>query len=283
MTGGPAPLADFKPIGTMADNPAMSERAVILAGGKASRLGPYMTVLPKPLLPIGDRPVLDIILRQLRGAGFDRATLAVGYLSHLVRAVIADGAERDIRIDYHEESTPMGTIGPLREIEELDESFLVMNGDVLTTLDFADMLSTHRSSGNLLTIATHLRVVHTEYGVLHVDEDEADARTKAVIGFEEKPELSYTVSMGVYAMEPRILDFIPEGKFDLPDLVVSLIDAGEQVGGYPFTGRWFDLGRHDDYQEATREVEVLSEPPASRLKLAYALTQPEVPSAGEAR
>lgn len=235
----------------------MSERAVILAGGKASRLGPYSTVLPKPLLPVGDRPVLAIILDQLRAAGFDRVTLAVGYLSHLVRAVIADGSSRGIELDYHEEDSPMGTIGPLREVADLDDSFLVMNGDVLTSLDFADFLGLHRSFGNVLTIASHSRIVRTEYGVLHLD-GESEGRTKKVIGFEEKPELSYTVSMGVYAMEPRALDFIPDGKFDLPDLVARLIDADEQVGIYPFTGRWFDLGRHDDYQEASREFELLS-------------------------
>lgn len=237
----------------------MAKRAVILAGGKASRLGPYSTVLPKPLLPIGDRPVLEIVLRQLCAAGFDRATLAVGYLAHLVRAVIADGAGLGLRIDYHEESSPMGTIGPLRAIEGLDDSFLVMNGDVLTTLDFVDMLHEHQTSGSLLTLASHKRTIRTEYGVLRLD-DRADpaAPTTQVVGFEEKPELSYTVSMGIYAMEPRILDYIPAGRFDLPDLVVRLIEAGEQVGYYPFEGRWFDLGRHDDYQEANNEVELLS-------------------------
>ncbi len=234
----------------------MPRRAVILAGGKASRLGPYSTVLPKPLLPIGDRPVLEIVLRQLAAAGFDTATLAVGYLAHLVRAVIDESGELGIGIQYHEESAPMGTIGPLREIEGLDSSFLLMNGDVLTTLDFTDLMNEHRATGNLLTLASHQRTIHTEYGVLRVDES-ATTRTVPVVGFEEKPELSYTVSMGVYAMEPRILDYIPEGRFDLPDLVVRLVDAGEQVGFYPFNGRWYDLGRHDDYQEANNEIEFL--------------------------
>jgi NDP-mannose synthase len=237
----------------------MSKRAVILAGGKASRLGPYSTVLPKPLLPIGDRPVLEIVLRQLRHAGFDTATLAVGYLAHLVRAVIADGAGLGIEIDYHEESSPMGTIGPLREIEGLDDgTFLVMNGDVLTTLDFVELFHQHQVAGNVLTLASHERTIRTEYGVLRVDESQPAARTKQVVGFEEKPELSYTVSMGVYAMEPRVLDYIPDGRFDLPDLVVRLVEAGEQVGYYPFDGRWYDLGRRDDYQEAITEVESLS-------------------------
>jgi NDP-sugar pyrophosphorylase family protein len=263
----------------LVDNPHMSKRAVILAGGKASRLGPYSTVLPKPLLPIGDRPVLEIVLRRLHAAGFETATLAVGYLSHLVRAVIADGAGLGIEIDYHEESSPLGTIGPLREIEGLDDTFLVMNGDVLTTLDFVELLHEHQTAGNMLTLASHQRTIRTEYGVLRVDESHPAPRTREVVGFEEKPELSYTVSMGVYAMEPGILDYIPDGKFDLPDLVVRLVEAGEQVGHYPFDGRWFDLGRSDDYQEANNEVELLggSVPPAVD---AYEIAKPELPSGG---
>jgi NDP-sugar pyrophosphorylase family protein len=229
-------------------------RVVILAGGKGSRLSPYTTVIPKPLLPLDDRPILDVVVRQLESAGFDRLTLAVGHLSHLIRAVMGDGSRLGVIIDYHEEEEPLGTVGPLATIEGLDDSFLVMNGDVLTALDYGRLLEVHRAAGNALTIAANQRVVETDYGVLHVDGHAGE--THRVVGFEEKPELQYTVSMGVYAMEPRVLSFIEPGqRFDLPDLVLALVDAGEQVGSYPYDGYWLDIGRHDDYGRAIEEFE----------------------------
>jgi NDP-mannose synthase len=225
---------------------------VILAGGKGSRLGPYTTVLPKPLLPVGDRAILDVVVHQLRDCGFGEITLAVGYLAHLVRAVMGDGSRHGVSIGYSEETEPLGTVGPLAEIEELDDSFLVMNGDVLTALDYAELMDVHREAGNVLTIASHRRVVRTEYGVLHVD---SDARhTQRVTGYEEKPEIPYIVSMGVYVLEPRALDFIERGTYlDLPDLVLKLLDAGEPVGAYLYEGYWLDIGRHEDYEKAIVE------------------------------
>jgi NDP-sugar pyrophosphorylase family protein len=234
----------------------MSTRAVILAGGKGSRLGPYTTVLPKPLLPIGDRAILDVVIHQLRDLGFADITLAVGHLAHLVRAVMGDGSKWGVNIDYQEENEPLGTVGPLADIDRLDDSFLVMNGDVLTTLDYSDLMDLHRESGNLLTIASHRRVVRTDYGVLHVNG--SAGRTRTVTGFEEKPEVPYVVSMGVYAMEPRALEFIDQGTYlDVPDLVLRLIEAGEQVGSYLFDGYWLDIGRPQDYERAIAEYESL--------------------------
>ena len=234
----------------------MDRRAVILAGGKGSRLGPYTTVLPKPLLPVGDRAVLDIVMNQLRDLGFTDVTLAVGYLAHLVRAVMGDGSKHGVRIDYHEEAEPLGTVGPLSTIEDLDDSFLVMNGDVLTALNYGELLDVHRDAGNLLTIASHRRVVRADYGVLHLEE--SDDAVQAVTGFEEKPEIPYIVSMGVYALEPRALEFIEKGEYlDLPDLVLRLLDAGEGVGSYVYDGYWLDIGRHEDYERAIVEFEQL--------------------------
>jgi NDP-sugar pyrophosphorylase family protein len=234
----------------------MSKRAVILAGGKGSRLGPYTTVLPKPLLPIGDRAILDVVMHQLRDLGFDDITLAVGHLAHLVRAVMGDGSKWGVSIDYQEESEPLGTVGPLADIERLDDSFLVMNGDVLTTLDYSDFMDLHRESGNLLTIASHRRVVRTDYGVLHLDGEAG--RTRVVTDFQEKPETPYVVSMGVYVLEPRALDYIDSGTYlDLPDLVLRMIAGGERVGSYLFDGYWLDIGRPQDYERAIIEYESL--------------------------
>jgi NDP-sugar pyrophosphorylase family protein len=229
---------------------------VILAGGKGSRLGPYTTVLPKPLLPVGDAAILDVVVNQLRDCGFRDITLAVGYLAHLVRAVMGDGSRFGVNINYNEETEPLGTVGPLADIEELDDSFLVMNGDVLTALDYGHLYDVHRESGNLLTIASHRRVVRTEYGVLHYASQNGNMLD--VSGFEEKPEIPYVVSMGVYVLEPAALDYIEAGQaLDLPDLVLRLLGEGRQVGSYLYDGYWLDIGRHEDYEKALIEFEQL--------------------------
>jgi NDP-sugar pyrophosphorylase family protein len=235
----------------------MAGRAVILAGGKGSRLGPYTTVLPKPLLPVGDRAILDIVVHQLRDMGFTDITLAVGYLAHLVRAVMGDGSKTGVRIDYHEEEAPLGTVGPLATMEPFKGTLLAMNGDVLTALNYADLVDIHQEEGNLLTIASHRRIVRTDYGVLHLDEVEGN--TRRVTGFEEKPESPYVVSMGVYVLEPQAIDYIEKGEYlDLPDLVVRLLDAGEPVGSYLYDGYWLDIGRHEDYEQAITEYPQLN-------------------------
>jgi NDP-mannose synthase len=232
----------------------VERRAVILAGGKGTRLAPYTTVLPKPLMPIGDRAILDVVVRQLASYGYRRLTFAVGYLAHLIQAVFADGQAWGVAIEYHEEPQPLGTAGPLALVDGLDETFLAMNGDVLTTLDYAGLFELHRRAGNAMTIATHRRTVRTEYGVLHVDGTQGG--TDRVIGYEEKPELEYTVSMGVYVLEPRALELIPSGRrFDIPDLVLALLAAGEPVGSHMFEGYWLDIGRHDDYERALADYE----------------------------
>ena len=230
-------------------------RAVILAGGRGTRLAPYTSVLPKPLMPIGDRAILEILLGQLGEQGFRDIVLCVGHLSHLIRAVFDHGGSqaangsRPQRIAYHYEQQPLGTAGPLRLVDGLDRTFLVMNGDLLTTLDYADLLSRHRESDNILTIASKRRGIALDYGVLHL-ETAADELPR-VTGYQEKPEFTSTVSMGVYAVEPRALAYIPpEGAFDFPDLVHALLEAGEPVGAYPYDGLWFDIGRRDDYERA---------------------------------
>jgi NDP-sugar pyrophosphorylase family protein len=230
----------------------MTPRAVILAGGSGSRLAPYTTVLPKPLMPVGDRAILDVVVRQLESAGVERITIAVGRLAHLIQAVIGDGSRYGLAVDYHEEDVPRGTAGPLATIDGLDDSFLMLNGDVLTTIDYTELARAHRKAGNVLTIATHERLVEIDYGVLHADD------TRRVVGYDEKPTLSYTVSMGVYVLEPSVRAHVPaEGRFDLPDLVQVLLRAGERVGSFPYDGYWRDIGRRDDYEQAIAEFDRL--------------------------
>jgi NDP-sugar pyrophosphorylase family protein len=231
------------------------KRAVILAGGKGTRLAPYTTVLPKPLMPLGDRAILDVVVRQLARYGFTDQVFAVGYLAHLIKAVFGDGSEFGVSIDYCVEEQPLGTAGPLSQIGGLDDTFLVMNGDVLTSLDYAQLYDVHRGAGHALTIATHRRTLRSEYGVLHLDGNEEGA-TQRVTGYEEKPEIPYTVSMGIYILEPRALEHVPDGKhFDIPDLVLALLAAGEPVGSFLYDGYWLDIGRHDDYEQALADYE----------------------------
>jgi NDP-sugar pyrophosphorylase family protein len=234
----------------------LSKRAVVLAGGKGSRLGPYTTVLPKPLLPVGDKAILDVVVHQLRTYDFTDLTFAVGYLSHLIRAVFGDGSARGVSIAYHEESEPLGTAGSLATIDSLDDTFLVMNGDVLTTLDYGLLYEAHCATGNLLTIATHRRVVRTDYGVIHAESQEA--LTDKVVGYEEKPEIPYIVSMGVYVAEPAVRDYISADEpLDIPELVLRILRDGGTVGSFLFDGYWLDIGRHDDYEKAIVEYEQL--------------------------
>jgi NDP-sugar pyrophosphorylase family protein len=218
------------------------------------RLRPYTTVLPKPLMPVGDRPILDVIVRQLRYHGFERLTIVTGHLAELIEAFFGDGEKYGIPIDYFREDEPLGTVGALRLLEGLDEDFLVMNGDVLTDLAYGDFLEEHSASGAAASIAAHSREVQVSLGVLKFD-DGADA--DRLTGYIEKPTYNYEVSMGVYAFSPRAVEAIePNLRLDFPDLVLRLLDRGEVVRARRSEDDyWLDIGRHDDYEAAMDEFE----------------------------
>lgn len=220
-------------------------RAVILAGGKGTRLSPYTTVLPKPLVPVGERPILELIIHQLAECGCERIDLCVGHLGGLIRAYLSEsGAVPDgMRVDYHWEDEPLGTAGALRLVEAPDDGFIVMNGDILTTIDYGEFIRRHRASDAALTIATHKRDVPLALGVI-------ESEAERVTGYIEKPTLSYDVSMGIYAYAPEALGYIPEGRFDFPDLVLALLAAGRPVATYPFDGPWFDIGTREEHERA---------------------------------
>ena len=225
-----------------------SVQAVVLAGGRGTRLAPYTSILPKPLMPIGERSILELVLGQLTESGIDRVTLCVGYLAHLIEAVIGHRSPDGLQIRYVHEQEALGTAAPLRLVPGLDRTFIAMNGDILTTIDYRALVEHHRDMKNLITIATHERPIKIDYGVLRVGRNGSSGR---VVGFQEKPEMTSTVSMGIYVFEPRALEFIPtDGYFDFPQLVHALLDAGEPVGVYPYTGVWFDIGRREDYERA---------------------------------
>jgi len=223
-------------------------QAVVLAGGRGTRLAPYTSVLPKPLMPIGERSILELVLGQLTSCGIQKVTLCVGYLAHLIEAVIGDRSPDGLEIRYVHEQEALGTAAPLRLVPDLDSTFIAMNGDILTTIDYNALVAHHREKENLITIATHERPIKIDYGVLRVGRNGSSGR---VVGFQEKPEMTSTVSMGIYVFEPRALEFIPvDGYFDFPQLVHALLKAGEPVGVYPYTGLWFDIGRREDYERA---------------------------------
>jgi NDP-sugar pyrophosphorylase family protein len=227
-------------------------KAVILAGGKGTRLAPYTVVFPKPLMPLGDVPILEIVVRQLHRDGFREVSLAVGHLAELIMAYFDNGSRFGVDIRYAREEQPLGTAGPLPFIPGLNAPFLVMNGDVLTTLDFGELYRHHCQSGAAATIAMHERIVNIDLGVIQCDE------ANRITGYVEKPAFQYMVSMGVYIFEPRVLDYIPPGeRLDFPDLVLRLLEAGELVRGYPYDGYWLDIGRASDYAQAAEEFERL--------------------------
>jgi NDP-mannose synthase len=230
-------------------------QAIILAGGKGTRLAPYTSILPKPLMPVGDRAILELVVDQLAASGVTKVSFCVGYLAHLIRAVFDQREKGDVEIAYVHESEALGTAAPLRLVEGLDSTFIVMNGDVLTTIDYGELVRYHEASGNVLTIATHERSIKIDYGMLHLDVSER------VRDFEEKPEIHSSVSMGIYVMEPSVLQYIPDDRpFDFPDLVRVLLRTDEPVGAYRFKGMWFDIGRADDYAQALSEWFGATEP-----------------------
>ena len=219
--------------------------AVILAGGEGRRLRPYTSVLPKPLMPVGDLPILEVILRQLKSAGLREITLSVGYLSSLIRAYCGDGEKFDLEISYVSETAPLGTAGPLQLLEAPNSAFIVMNGDVLTDLDFRALHKFHENNEQLLTIATFEKEVQIPLGVLELSED------GTIADYREKPTFYNPVSMGIYCCSPEILDYLPAGeRFDLPDLVMALLADGQRVRSYPHPGYWLDIGNHEDYERA---------------------------------
>ncbi|MCA9950236.1 MAG: NTP transferase domain-containing protein [Anaerolineales bacterium] len=227
-------------------------KAVILAGGKGTRLAPYTKILPKPLLPIGDMPILEILLRQMHHAGIRQAVITVGHLAELLRLFFQDGQRVGMDITYSYEEQPLGTAGPLALVPGLDETFLVSNGDVLTNLQMAELVAFHRANKAVATIATHRRQVKIDLGVLELNGN------NQVQGYIEKPTYDYLVSMGIYVFEPVVLDYIEKNQYlDFPNLVQMLLADGRNVVSYPFDDYWMDLGRPDDYEQAVHDFERL--------------------------
>ena len=222
--------------------------AVILAGGKGTRLKPYTITIPKPLLPLGDIPILEVVISQLAASGISRVALTLGHMAPLFVSSFGNGDRMGVKIEYYTEDEPLGTAGSLQLIRDLDEDFMVMNGDILTTLDYKDLYNTHVSRKAWGTIALQERKVEIDYGVIHSTED------GLLQDYIEKPTIPYSVSMGINVLSRRCLDFIPaSGKFDMPQLMLAMHKAGKLVLCYKSDCYWQDIGRFDDYQQASAD------------------------------
>ncbi len=222
-------------------------RAVIQAGGKGTRLYPYTAVLPKPLMPIGDAPILEIVVQQLVHHGFRDLTITIGHLGHLIMAVLGDGSRFGARIDYARESKPRGTIGALSGLRDLHEPVLVMNGDLLTDFHFRDFMNAHRAGEADLSVGVYHKEIPVSLGVLDLDEN------NKAIGFREKPVLKFPCSMGIYAISPGLLPLIPRsGVFGFDDLMGLCLSRRIEVRAHPFDGLWLDIGRPEDYAGAAQ-------------------------------
>jgi len=223
-------------------------QAVVLAGGKGRRLAPYTTILPKPLMPVGEMPILEVVITQLRKQGFKEIIVAVGYLSHLIESYFGDGTRFGIKISYSKEEEALGTAGPLALIvDQLEEHFLVLNGDLLTSFRFDEFLATHISKNVAATIATYPRTQHVDFGV--IESDDHDCLKEYI----EKPSYQFSVSMGINALSREIVEkhVVNRGYVDIPDLMLTIKNSGQSVNCYSQPDCiWLDVGRVDDYQEA---------------------------------
>lgn len=227
-------------------------QAIILAGGKGTRLRPYTTVIPKPLMPVGEMPILEIILRQLKHAGVEEIILACGYMGQMFQAFFQDGARLGLRIDYSYEEKALGTAGPIAySLERMKDDFLVMNGDLLTTLDYRKIYDAHRAAGAAATLGLYTREVKIDFGVVEADPNGDLAR------YSEKPTFNFDVSMGVNVFNPAaIRPFLKAGEYlDIPQLMTQLHDAGKRVHCFRSPCYWLDIGRIDDYQTANEIFE----------------------------
>ena len=228
-------------------------KTIILAGGRGARLQPYTLVVPKPLVPVGSMPVIELIIKRFHRFGLDDLIVTTGYLGDLIKAVCGDGSRWGVNIRYSDEYEPLGTIAPLRLVQdELTETFIVVNGDTITDIDLDDLLSFHYRNKGIATIAACGRTVQIELGVLQTDDSDA------VVKFREKPRHEYLASMGLYVFEPEILDFIPKrGSFGFDDLMHAFSVAEAPVYVYTHPGYWLDIGILTDLQTAQDESELI--------------------------
>jgi len=229
-------------------------RAIILAGGKGTRLRPFTTLIPKPLVPLGGKySILEIIIMQLADYGFTHITLAVNHLSQLIMAYFGEGERFGLKIDYSLEEAELSTIGPLTLIDDLPENFLVMNGDILCDLDYRAFFDAHVNTNSRISVSAFRREVKIDFGVLRYGED------GKLTEFQEKPQYDFDVSMGIYCINRSVIDALPRGeKYGFDNLMIDGLANQQRIDIRPFNGFWLDIGRPDDYEYADKHFDELS-------------------------
>jgi NDP-sugar pyrophosphorylase family protein len=229
-------------------------KAVILAGGKGTRLKPYTSVIPKPLVPVGEKAILEILITRLQREGVEEVYICLNHFAEIIMAFFGDGSRFGLKINYSLEDEPLGTVGPVKLITGLPDHFLVMNGDLLTDLPFRDLYNYHLNGNSLLTVSTYTRRTKIDFGVIDID-----PVTKFATGFREKPEFVFEVSMGVYVMNKLVLELVPpSAHFGFDDLMLALLEKKQPAKTFPYTGYWLDIGRPDDYEKANEDIEKLN-------------------------
>jgi dTDP-glucose pyrophosphorylase/predicted transcriptional regulator len=222
--------------------------AVIMAGGYGKRLLPLTEQLPKPMLPVGDRPLLELTIQQLRRSGIRDISLTTHYLPESIVQYFGDGSAFGVRLNYLREDYPLGTAGGIKLMKPAENPFVVINGDIITGVPFQEMLNFHRKHHAVLTIGVRKYDVEVPFGVIELDE-------VRVSHIREKPSFNFFINAGAYLLEPEACDFIPpDRRFDMTDLIQELIDAGKVVVSFPITEYWLDIGRHEDYAKAQEDV-----------------------------
>jgi NDP-mannose synthase len=228
----------------------MYNKAIILAGGKGTRLKPYTTVIPKPLVPIGERAILQILMERLKKYGFTDLTLCVNHMADLIMAFLGNGKKYGVKVEYSLEDKPLSTVAPIKLIKNLPQHFLVMNGDLLTDLDFRELFKYHIQKKALFTVATYERKVKIDFGVI-----EMNKQNNTATGFVEKPEYDYNVSMGIYVFNKDVLKYVPKNiPFGFDNLMLTLLEKKIPINLFPYKGYWLDIGRPDDYEKANEDL-----------------------------
>ena len=229
----------------------MSMKAVIMAGGKGTRLKPYTTSIPKPLVPVGEKAIIEILLNRLKKNGVDEVFICLNHFAEMITAFLGNGNKFGLKINYSLEDRPLSTVAPLKLIRDLPDDFLVMNGDLLTDLDFSRLFQYHMQDSSLLTVATYSRTTKIDFGVIEIDPASNTAN-----GFREKPEYKFDVSMGVYAMNKKILSFVPDHEpFGFDHLMLKLLESRQRIAVFPYDGYWLDIGRPEDYEKANEDIQ----------------------------
>ncbi len=230
-------------------------KVVIMAGGKGTRLDPFTKILPKPLIPVGDRPIIELIMERFSSAGFRHFILSLNYKAEMVKMYFMDGFE-DYHIDFVVEDRPLGTAGSLALMHNsLRDTFFLTNCDIIIDEDYTRILDYHRKSQNIMTVVVSQKKMVVPYGVMEVSED------GRLIGIKEKPAYKMLVNTGFYVMEPEVLSFLPEGKdFSTVELIEALRSRDLPVGVFPIEeDRWFDVGQWNEYRRTLKHFAGLLE------------------------